>query len=107
MSNCYELIIIDIVGPYCGSRSEGDAVHKELVQHWDEFDTISVDFEGVEITTLSFFNAAFTPFIFDNSVDEVQTKLSFLNIDDKDKSLLNQSFRAAINQLNKDYASNQ
>lgn len=56
-----ELKIKNLVGPYCGSRAEGEVVYSELIKIWDKYDTIMINFLGVEIATLSFFNAAFSP----------------------------------------------
>lgn len=93
--------IKDIAGPNLISRTEGRKVYDHILDIWDEDDTITVSFDGVEVASLSFFNAAFSPFFFDHSLDEVKSKLQFIDISSNDKYLLNRSVKSALEQSSK------
>lgn len=101
------ITIRDIVGPYCGSRKEGNEIFSELIESWDEFDHIIINFEGVEITTLSFFNAAISPLIEKYDLTAIRHKLQFDNIDNSSKVFLNKSIKFALEQLNRSASSEQ
>jgi len=106
MADMMNLNIKNIVGPYCGTRREGNIIYHEILEQWDKYDKININFEGVEITTLSFFHAAFSSLIDDYPIEKIQNKLFFMNLDDKAKVLLNKSFKTALNQLNGSTSSN-
>lgn len=99
--------IISIVGPYCGSRKEGNKIFSQLMENWTEFDQIIINFEGVEITTLSFFNAAISPLVEKYDLTTIRNKLRFHNIDDSSKILLNKSIKFALEQLDRPVSSEQ
>lgn len=90
--------IKDIAGPYCGSYSEGDKVFNHLIQRWDRYPKITVSFLGVKMTSSSFFNAAFGALVFQYPINDIQSKLRFIYLSDKDKFLLNKSMKAALKQ---------
>lgn len=96
-----------IVGPYCGSRKEGNIIFSKLMESWAEFDHLIINFEGVEITTLSFFNAAISPLVEKYDLTTIRNKLQFHNIDDSSKILLNKSIKFALEQLNRPASSEQ
>lgn len=93
--------IRDLVGQYCVSRAEGNKVYEYIKHIWDKSNKITLSFEGVDISTLSFFNAAFSPFVFDHPIDDIRNKLTLTNLSEKDKFLLNKSIKAALDQRNK------
>lgn len=70
------------------TRDDGQIIHDILKEHWDKEKRIMLDFKGLLIASVSFLDEAFGKLTFEHSKDQIVEKLSFRNMDDRDRALL-------------------
>lgn len=71
------------------SRDDGKIVRQLIQSNWECTDRFEIDFNNLEVASVSFIDEAFGRLAFIYSKEELQKKLKFKNILDFDKSLLN------------------
>jgi len=71
------------------TRDDGKQVQKLVLTAWKEQGKIVIDFSNILVASVSFFDEAFGKLAFKYSKVKLQEKLSFKNIDDYDRALLN------------------
>ena len=81
--------IKEVVHKSLSSRKDGRKLRRHLEKLWDENDRLEIDFSGMEIASVSFLDEAFGALLDNHSLDEMKGKLSFINIEDEDRKLLN------------------
>lgn len=71
------------------TRKEGEQIKKRISDLWDKQDKIVIDFNNISIASVSFFDEAFGKLAFKYPKEKLQKKLSFDNIEEYDRALLN------------------
>lgn len=71
------------------TRKEGEQVKKRILDLWDKQDKIVIDFNNISIASVSFLDEAFGKLAFDHPKEILREKLSFANIEEYDRALVN------------------
>ncbi len=71
------------------TREDGEIIRKLLQNNWDTTNKFDIDFNNLEVASVSFIDEAFGRLAFKYSKEELKRKLKFRNILPFDKSLLN------------------
>jgi len=71
------------------TRTDGAKVKSLISKSWDKEKKILIDFNNILIASVSFIDEAFGKLAFDYPKEDLRRKLSFENINDYDKALLN------------------
>jgi len=71
------------------TREDGQVINDLIKNSWDKEDKIIIDLNNITIASVSFLDEAFGKLAFDYPRDEIVKKLSFENIQDYDRALLN------------------
>ena len=81
------------INKVCGNnivtREDGKKVHDLIIQQWNEFEKIQIDFGNVLIASVSFIDDIFGKLAFEFERQTVQSKLQIVNIQDFDRALVN------------------
>ena len=68
---------------------DGQKILKVIEDSWDQEEKITVDFNNILVASVSFFDEAFGKLASKYPVNMLKEKLTFLNIDNYDRALLN------------------
>ncbi len=79
----------EVVGRRMSSRTDGKKMRKYLQQRWEKEDNFVIDFENIEVASVSFIDEAFGALLEHYSLDDMKAKLKFENMDEHDRKLLN------------------
>jgi len=83
------LIVKDIVGsPYCGTYEDGVKLYRvlySLLNSSPQVESVELDFEGIELTSSSFFNAAIGNLLREFGDHSLQLPISYLNLTSRDR----------------------
>jgi len=71
------------------TRGNGENINRLISDSWDKESEIVIDFSNILIASVSFFDEAFGKLAFRYPKEELQKKLSFENIENYDRALLN------------------
>ncbi len=71
------------------TRDDGEVIRDIIFESWKKEDKIVLDFENIQIASVSFIDEAFGMLANGYSRSEMQSKLEFQNMDVYDKELLN------------------
>ena len=71
------------------TRKDGEKIKFLISESWDNEKKITIDFNNILIASVSFIDEAFGKLAFDHPKEDLKRKLSFENIEDYDKALLN------------------
>jgi len=71
------------------TREDGEQINKMINDLWDKEETITIDFSKVLIASVSFLDEAFGKLAFDYPKEVLTKKLSFENLEEYDRALLN------------------
>lgn len=85
-----------IAGTDTVSREHGRKIRKIIEQLLKIKDKITIDFSNLSIASPSFIDEAFAKLMLKYPVDEIRAKLSFVNMTEFDRALLNDLVRARI-----------
>ena len=80
------------------TREHGKVIHDIIMQNWDSFDRIVVDFDNILIASVSFFDEAFGALSVRYSTDEIARKLKLMNIREFDRNLANSIYTSRLRQ---------
>lgn len=80
------------------TRGDGEVINKLLLNAWNSEDRIIIDFGNISIASVSFLDEAFGKLAFNYSKEKLVEKLSFENIDEYDRALLNDIFLSRYRQ---------
>jgi hypothetical protein len=89
-----------IAGADTVSREHGKKIRKVIELFWKAKDKIIVDFSNLSIASPSFIDEAFAKLLLKYPLDAVKSKLSFVNMTDFDRALLNDLVMARIRERN-------
>lgn len=92
----FYLDIRKMAGTDTVSREHGKKIRKVIELFWRAKDKIIIDFSNLSIASPSFIDEAFAKLLLKYSLDEVKDKLSFVNMTDFDRALLNDLVLARI-----------
>lgn len=81
-------IIISELCPSHITRADGACLRDEIERHWDKDDTLVLDFSGLRIASLSFFDESLG-LLAQKYQTELTRKVKVKNIDPQDRRLLN------------------
>lgn len=80
------LIVKDIVGsPYCGTYEDGVKLYRVVYALLKDSRPVELDFEGIELTSSSFFNAAIGNLLQEFGDHSLQLPISYLNLTSRDR----------------------
>ena len=71
------------------TREDGQTINEIIIRAWDDEEKIVIDLNNIIIASVSFFDEAFGKLAFHYSKDSLVKKLSFENINEFDRALLN------------------
>jgi hypothetical protein len=71
------------------TRGDGAHLRKAIEEHWDDAEPLSLDFSGVRIASVSFFDESLGLLAKKRPVDEIRKRVRVENIDEGDRALLN------------------
>lgn len=71
------------------TREDGEQINKMINNLWNKEETITIDFSKVLIASVSFLDEAFGKLAFDYPKEVLTKKLSFENLEEYDRALLN------------------
>lgn len=98
--NEFYIDIRKMAGTDTVSREHGKRIRKIIEPHMKLSDRITIDFSNLSIASPSFIDEAFAKLLLKYSLDELRDKLSFVNITEFDRALLNDLVRARIRERN-------
>ncbi len=84
------------------TRDDGEIIRILLEENWSKTDRFFVDFNNVEVASVSFIDEAFGKLAFKYSSEELRSKLELRNILDYDKRLLNDILSSRYRQKSKE-----
>jgi hypothetical protein len=79
----------EVVGKSFSSRTEGKKMRAYITRRWQHYDQITIDFEGLDVASVSFLDEAFGRLSELYTIKEMKSKLSFIGLDSDDRKLLN------------------
>lgn len=92
----FHLDIKKVAGTDTVSREHGRKIRKILEHLLKIKEKITIDFSNLSIASPSFIDEAFAKLMLKYPLDEIRTKLSFVNMTEFDRALLNDLVRARI-----------
>ena len=69
-------------GENLGTRILGEKVRKQLVPLLNEYDKVTLDFEGVDVVSNSFADECLAKLLLTMSLDELKRKTTFVSVND-------------------------
>ena len=90
-----KLVVKDVVGPYCGTYEDGAKLYRVLYGLLKDSQQVELDFEGIELTSSSFFNGAIVNLLQEFTGKDGQLPISFCNLTLRDKFILDRTLKAA------------
>jgi hypothetical protein len=88
------LLVATICGAARVSRSDGEALRHRMEEHWKDAEPMVLDFEGVVIASVSFFDESFGLLALQHPLAELTRRVKVENIGAHDRQLLNTIVRA-------------
>jgi maltose-binding protein MalE len=93
-----EIILKDKCTKQTITRDDGSTVAQMIADAWDKEEKIIIDFSNILIASVSFLDEAFGKLAFDHPKEDLTQKLSFKNMQEYDKALLNDIFLSRYHQ---------
>jgi hypothetical protein len=84
-----EIILKDMCAKQTITRNDAEVISRMIKDAWDREDKINIDFGNILIASVSFLDEAFGKLAFDYSKELLTQKLSFNNMEEYDRALLN------------------
>lgn len=70
--------VLDVV-ERCYNGNDGQVIHDAIAKQWQQGDTVTLSFDGVDSVPSSFVNVALISFLEQYAFDEIKRKLRFVN----------------------------
>ncbi|MDP8233556.1 MAG: STAS-like domain-containing protein [Candidatus Saelkia tenebricola] len=80
--------VVELCGPHCVDMEDGDALFIKICEVLNKKGNIVLNFSDVETITSSFFNAAIGRLFGKYKAEEVESVVSWSNLDDGDTELI-------------------
>jgi hypothetical protein len=71
------------------TRGDGAHLRKAIEEYWDDAEPLILDFSGVRIASVSFFDESLGLLAKKRPLDEIKKRVRVENIDEGDRALLN------------------
>jgi hypothetical protein len=71
------------------TRGDGAHLRREIEKHWNEPEPVVLDFSGVRIASVSFFDESLGLLAKEHGLTDLKNRVRIENIDASDRSLLN------------------
>lgn len=71
------------------TRSDGEIIARVITESWEKEEKIIIDFNNILIASVSFFDEAFGKLAFEYSKEDLVKKISFINLQEYDRALVN------------------
>jgi hypothetical protein len=84
-----ELNLQDKCGKQTITRNDGEIIARVITESWEKEEKIIIDFNNILIASVSFLDEAFGKLAFEYSKENLIKKLSFINLQEYDRALLN------------------
>ncbi|MBW2051919.1 MAG: STAS-like domain-containing protein [Deltaproteobacteria bacterium] len=84
-----KISVQDTCGKNTVTRGDGEQVKRLVLEAWKKESKIIIDFSNILVASVSFFDEAFGKLVFEHTKEKMQEKLSFENIEEYDRALLN------------------
>ena len=91
----YKLVVKDIVGPYCGTYAQGAKLSRVISPLLKACPKIELDFQGVGLTSSSFFNGAIINLLPELTDGDGKLRIVFCNLTPRDNFILQHTLKAA------------
>lgn len=89
------LIVKDIVGsPYCGTYEDGVELYRVVYALLKDSRPVELDFEGIQLASSSFFNAAIGNLLQEFGDHSSQLPISYLNVTPRDRFIRDRTLEA-------------
>lgn len=88
------LVVAEVCRSARVSRRDGEALRALLESHWDDAEPVVLDFQGVVIASVSFFDESFGMLALHHPLAEVTNRIRVENMQPQDRTLLNTLVRA-------------
>ena len=82
-------LLVRDVCPTQVSRADGALLRKAIEAKWSESEILDVDFEGLRIASVSFFDESFGALAREHSIELLKRRLRPINLRESDRLLLN------------------
>ncbi len=92
------IVLKDACGKQTITREDGQIVNDMIINAWANENKIKIDFSNILIASVSFLDEAFGKLAFYFSKEVLQNKLSFENMEEFDRALLNDIFMSRFHQ---------
>lgn len=83
------LVVSDVCGPSRVTREDGALLRTAIVAVWDDAEAVEIDFGGVAIASVAFFDEALALLALDHPVPEITRRIRLVGVTDPDRRLLN------------------
>ncbi len=70
-------------------RADGERLRKEIEARWSDAEVLEVDFEGLRINSVSFFDESFGVLAAEHPLDVLTRRLRPVNLSEGDREVLN------------------
>lgn len=94
------IFVFELAGKNAISMQNGDKLYKLIHPHLLAGDSIAIDFNGVSLFASPFFNASIALLLKDIPLEKLQKQISFENLNDVGRDLLNHAIGNAISFYN-------
>jgi hypothetical protein len=84
-----KLSVASVCGTSRVSRRDGEALRQIIEAHWDDDEPVVLDFTGVVIASVSFFDESFGLLALHHPLPELTKRIVVENIEAPDRRLLN------------------
>jgi hypothetical protein len=85
-----QLSVTEVCGHARVTREDGARLREAIVSRWSDEAAVGVDFEGISIASVSFFDEAFARLALDFPLEVLQRRIVIKGLTPQDRKLLNQ-----------------
>lgn len=83
------LVVSDVCGLSRVTREDGARLRTAIVASWDDAEPVEIDFGGVAIASVSFFDEALALLALGHPIPEIARRIRLVGVTDPDRRLLN------------------
>lgn len=83
------------------SRADGEVLREHLLRNWDSVDSFELDFNGLQVASVSFLDEAFGMLAEHYGKKEILQKVKTQNVDELDQKMLDSILRSRLSQFKK------
>lgn len=83
------------------TRSDGEVLRKHILQFWNDVDTFEIDFQSLQIASVSFLDEAFGMLAEHFAKRDISKKIKILNMNENDEQIYRSILGSRIQQFKK------